>query len=96
MKEFQISDSTYSVLIRLASKQSKTDFALYYYKKLIEKKEYAKMENFLLILNSLLESLVRNERLDKALTIFDFHSSQFPPQSDIITFSTIIKGLCKY
>lgn len=54
-----------------------------------------------LTLNSLLECCIRNDKLNKAVEIFETQLNSDYSQKqvyvvDLITFSTIIKGYCKY
>lgn len=81
-------------LIRLLSKYGKVDIAYSYFTQL--KADGVRLNNSY-SLNSLLESLLKHNCYSQAREVFDFHiKDQTLSSSDLITFSTMIKGCCKF
>ncbi|CDW75338.1 UNKNOWN [Stylonychia lemnae] len=104
-ENYQIQISTLKLLIKYLSKQNQFQLVMNHFDTYTNHPDYNKDINQSLVLNQVLDCLIRNDQLNEAESIFQRNLAKTQELSgnlisenfvDLMTFSTIIKGYCKY
>lgn len=83
-----------NLAVRLLAKFSHTEQALKYYEMLKERDLKLQTTS---ALNALLEVLLKQDRLEEASEIFEFHLESLEDSSqDLLIYSCMIKGCCRF